>query len=51
MRSLMEQALNPATVTRLPAILSVVQSHLDTNLSVEEIVALVGYAADRKSVV
>lgn len=45
MRSLMEQALNPATVTRLPAILSVIQSHLDTNLSVEEIVALVGYAA------
>jgi polyisoprenyl-teichoic acid--peptidoglycan teichoic acid transferase len=44
MRALMEQSLNPATVARLPAILSVVQSHLDTNLSVEEIVALVGYA-------
>ncbi len=43
MRALMEQSLNPATVTRLPAILSVIQSHLDTNLSVEEIVALVGY--------
>jgi polyisoprenyl-teichoic acid--peptidoglycan teichoic acid transferase len=45
MRSLMEQALNPTTVTRLPKILSVVQSHIDTNLSVEEIVALVGYAS------
>lgn len=43
MRALMEQSLNPATVARLPAILSVIQSHLDTNLSVEEIVALVGY--------
>jgi hypothetical protein len=41
----MEQALNPATITRLPSILSVIQSHIDTNLSVEEILALVGYAA------
>lgn len=45
MRALMEQALNPATLTRLPKILSVIQSHIDTNLSVEEIVALVGFAA------
>jgi polyisoprenyl-teichoic acid--peptidoglycan teichoic acid transferase len=44
MRSLMEQALNPATMTRLPQILSVIQSHLDTNLSVEELVALVGFS-------
>ncbi|WP_245940056.1 LCP family protein [Stenomitos frigidus] len=45
MRALMEQALNPATLARLPQILSVVQSHIDTNLSVEELVALVGFAA------
>jgi LCP family protein required for cell wall assembly len=45
MRSLMEQSLNPATLTRLPKILSVVQTHIDTNLSVEELVALVGYAS------
>jgi LCP family protein required for cell wall assembly len=45
MRALMEQALNPATITRLPQILSVVQSYLDTNLSVEELVALVGFGA------
>jgi LCP family protein required for cell wall assembly len=43
MRSLTEQALNPATLARLPKILSVIQSHIDTNLSVEEIVALVGF--------
>jgi LCP family protein required for cell wall assembly len=43
MRALMEQALNPATLTRLPKILSVIQSHLDTNLTVEELVALVGF--------
>ena len=41
----MEQALNPATVARLPKILSVIQSHIDTNLTVEELVALVGFGA------
>jgi hypothetical protein len=52
MRALMEQALNPTTVGRLPKILSVIQSHIDTNLSVEELVALVGFAGqtDRSNV-
>ncbi len=45
MRSLMEQSLNPATLTRLPKILQVIQSHIDTNLTVEELVSLVGFAA------
>lgn len=45
MRALVEQALNPATIARLPKILSVIQTHVDTNLSVEELVALVGYGA------
>ncbi len=45
MRALTEQTLNPATITRLPKILSVVQSNVDTNLSVEELLALVGYGA------
>jgi polyisoprenyl-teichoic acid--peptidoglycan teichoic acid transferase len=44
MRALMEQALNPTTLGRLPKILSVIQSHLDTNLTVEELVALAGFA-------
>ncbi|NDJ17696.1 LytR family transcriptional regulator [Myxacorys almedinensis A] len=43
MRALMEQALNPTTVARFPKILSVIQSHIDTNLTVEELVALVGF--------
>jgi hypothetical protein len=43
MRALMEQALNPATLARMPKILSVIQSHIDTNLTVEELVALVGF--------
>jgi LCP family protein required for cell wall assembly len=45
MRSLTEQVLNPATITRLPKILSVIQSNVDTNLTVEELLALVGYGA------
>ncbi len=52
MRALVEQALNPTTIGRLPKILSVIQSHVDTNLSVEELVALVGYSTqtDRSNV-
>lgn len=45
MRALQEQTLDPATIARLPQILSVIQSHVDTNLSVEELLALVGFAA------
>lgn len=45
MRAMVEQALNPTTIARLPKILGVIQSHVDTNLSVEELLALVGYAA------
>jgi LCP family protein required for cell wall assembly len=45
MRALMEQTLNPATVVRMPKILSVIQEYIDTNLSIEELVALVGFAA------
>jgi polyisoprenyl-teichoic acid--peptidoglycan teichoic acid transferase len=44
MRALMEQALTPATLARVPQILSVIQANIDTNLSVEELVALVGFA-------
>lgn len=47
-RALSEQALNPATVARLPQILSIIQSHIDTNLSVEELVALTGFASQIK---
>ena len=45
MRSLMEQTLKPATVLKLPQFLSIIQSHLDTNLSVEELIALAGFAS------
>ena len=52
MRALVEQALNPNTLARIPNILDVIQSHIDTNLSVEELVALVGFGvqSDRSKV-
>lgn len=45
MRALMEQALNPTTVARIPKLLSVIQTHIDTNLTVEELVALSSFAS------
>ncbi|MBD2441603.1 LCP family protein [Nostoc sp. FACHB-110] len=42
-RALIDQSLNPATVTQLPQILNVVKEHIDTNLTVEELVALIGF--------
>ena len=45
MRAVVEQALTPRTIARLPKILSVIQSNVDTNLKVEELLALVGFAA------
>ena len=43
MRALIDQSLNPATLARLPDILNVVQSHLDTNLTIEELLALASF--------
>lgn len=46
-RAMIEQALNPGTLARIPKIYSVVRSNVDTNLSIEEILALAGFAAKR----
>lgn len=43
MRALMEQSLSPATLARVPQILSVIQTHIDTNLSMEELMALASF--------
>ncbi|BBD59048.1 cell envelope-related transcriptional attenuator [Nostoc sp. HK-01] len=43
-RALTDQSLNPATLTQLPKILNVVKEHIDTNLTVEELVALFGFS-------
>ena len=47
MRSAVEQTLKPATVVKIPKILSVIQSHLDTNLTVRELMALANFASER----
>ena len=45
MRSAVEQTLKPATVVKIPQILSVIQSHLDTNLTVRELMAIANFAS------
>ena len=52
MRSAVEQTLKPATVIKVPKILSVIQSHLDTNLTVSELMALSNFASqtDRSNI-
>jgi LCP family protein required for cell wall assembly len=45
LRAAIEQLLKPSTIVRIPKMLKVIQSHIDTNLSVEELVALAGFAA------
>ncbi|WP_033366337.1 LCP family protein [Mastigocladopsis repens] len=42
-RALMEQTLNPQTLGRFPKIVKVIQSHIDTNLRVEELMTLAGF--------
>ncbi|MCS7030555.1 MAG: LCP family protein [Gloeomargarita sp. SKYG116] len=44
MRAFQEQALTPQTVTRLPQIFSAIKQYVDTNLTGEELVALVRFA-------
>ncbi|MEG4283510.1 LCP family protein [Microcoleus sp. A006_D1] len=44
MRAFVEEQVNVSLLSRMPKILSVIQSHIDTNLSIEELVALAGFA-------
>ncbi len=43
-KALLEQSLNPMTMARLPQLFGVLQSHIDTNLTVEEFLALGGFS-------
>ncbi len=47
-RALQEQALSPLTLTRLPQILTLIRSHLDTDLSVRELIAIAGRLAHQQ---
>jgi len=44
-RAAIEQLLKPRTLLKVRDILQIIQSHIDTNLSVEELVALSGFAS------
>lgn len=48
MRALVEQALKPKTLLKMPEILSILSAYIDTNLTVEELVALSGFASQTK---
>ncbi|MBR8827878.1 MAG: LCP family protein [Gomphosphaeria aponina SAG 52.96 = DSM 107014] len=48
MRALVEQALQPKTLLRTQDILSVIQANIDTNLTVDELIALAGFASKTK---
>jgi len=45
MRSLVEQTLKPATLLKIPDIIEVIRNNIDTNLSLEELLALAGFAS------
>lgn len=44
-RAIIEQALKPQTLLKIPDVLSIVQSHIDTNVNLEELIAIAGFAA------
>ena len=43
LKALRDRMINPRVVTQLPQIIRVLQSHIDTNLSIEEMLALAGF--------
>jgi polyisoprenyl-teichoic acid--peptidoglycan teichoic acid transferase len=43
-KALLEQSLNPMTITRIPQLFTVIQNQVDTNLTVEELLALGGFS-------
>ena len=49
MRAVVEQILTPRTLPRLPKAYKAIESNLDTNLSVEELLALAGLATQARS--
>jgi LCP family protein required for cell wall assembly len=51
-RAFIDQKLKPEAITKFPEILAIVKDNIDTNLSVEEVLALAGYTSkiDRKSI-
>lgn len=48
MRAIQEQALKPSTLLQAPQLLSIIQDHIDSNLSVDELLALAGFTVEMK---
>lgn len=44
-RAFINQVLDVGTLSRIPKLVSIIQSHIDTNLTLEELVALVSFAS------
>lgn len=51
-RAFIDQKLKPEIIIKFPEILAIIKDNIDTNLSVEEVLALAGYTSkiDRKSI-
>lgn len=51
LKALRDRMINPKVITQLPQIVRILQNHIDTNLSTEEILALAGFGLqlDRES--
>ena len=47
-RAVIEQALKPQTILKVPEIVKILQSYIDTNLTIEELVAIAGFSAQRQ---
>jgi polyisoprenyl-teichoic acid--peptidoglycan teichoic acid transferase len=46
-RSMLDQWVKPTTMARVPQLMSIVKDHVDTNLTVEETIAIGGFMLDR----
>jgi polyisoprenyl-teichoic acid--peptidoglycan teichoic acid transferase len=46
-RSMLEQWVKPTTIAKIPQLMSIVKDHVDTNLTVEETIAIGGFMLDR----
>jgi polyisoprenyl-teichoic acid--peptidoglycan teichoic acid transferase len=49
MQAILEQTLTPATVAKIPQLIPAIQGYIDTNLNVEELLAVASFVAQSRS--
>ncbi|PSB04532.1 LCP family protein [Merismopedia glauca] len=49
MQAILEQSLTPATVAKIPELIPTIQGYIDTNLKVEELLAVASFVVQTKS--